>query len=74
MAELYLERVPDDLANVLTLELMLFRATQMYGCTRHEAIYELGMGGLVEDPDPWAVKVHFEFAAAVEKLKYRKSG
>ena len=73
MAELYLERVPDDLANVLTLELMLFKATQMYNCTRRAAIGELGVGGLVEDPDPWAVQVHFEFAAAIEKLKYRKA-
>ncbi|MBN1430440.1 MAG: hypothetical protein JXB07_18870 [Anaerolineae bacterium] len=73
MAELYLESVPDDLANALTLELMLFRATQMYHCTRHEAIVELGAGDLVADPDPWAVKIHFEFVSMVERLRNRKA-
>ena len=73
MADLYLENVPDDLASVLTLELMLFRATQIYRCTRHEAIYELGVDDLVADPDPWAVKIHFEFAVMAERLKYRKA-
>jgi hypothetical protein len=73
VAELYLENVPEDLANVLTMELMLFRATQMYRCTRREAIYELGVGDLVDDPDPWAVKIHFEFAEMIDRLKYRKA-
>jgi hypothetical protein len=45
----------------------------MYTCTRHDAIVELGMEDQVDDPDPWAVKIHIEFADLADKIKYGKS-
>lgn len=73
MYELYVQGVPADLRAALTLEYELYRITQMYHCTRSEAVREMDWADLVPVYDSWGVRMAEEFSAMEVRLRNKQA-
>ncbi|MCI0363690.1 MAG: hypothetical protein L0219_07385 [Phycisphaerales bacterium] len=67
--DLYVEDVPEETVNALMLEYRVYRITQLYRCTRSQAVIEMQLDEILSPVDGWAVMLHFIFAGAEAKAK-----